>query len=130
MLQVIRAAMLFSILIYAFIIKLLPASARPNPITYPVIAFLASWVLAAIFFFRRKLVQSSATILALSPDDPVALRRWRTGYLIIYAFSDAIALYGLVLHFLGFSPAQVIPFFVVAIAPILLITPRRPTTSS
>jgi len=129
MLQVIRAAMLFSIAIYGFIIKQLPSSTHANPLVYPVIALIAAWVFVCIFFFRRKLVKSSETILAVSPEDLVALRRWRTGYLIIYAFSEAIALYGMVLHFLGFSSVQIAPFLIAGIALILSFAPRLPAIS-
>jgi hypothetical protein len=128
MVQIVRAAMLFSIVIYGFI-KQLPSSAHASPTVYPIIALLAIWVLAAMFLFRRKLIVSSEKILAVSPEDPVALTRWRTGYLVIYAFSEAIALYGMVPHFMGFPSLEVVPFFVAGIALILFFAPRRPATS-
>lgn len=118
--------MLLCILIYAFITKQLPSTTHANPIVYPVIAFLAIWALAALLFFRRKLVKVSEKILAVSPDDAVAVRRWQTGYVIIYALSEAVALYGLVLHFLGFSPVQIAPFFAAGILPILVFAPKLP----
>lgn len=118
--------MLLSIGIYGLIVKQLPSTAHANPIVYPVIALLAVWALAATLLFRRKLVKSSEKSLAVSPEDTVALRRWQTGYVIIYAFSEAVALYGLLLHFLGFSPVQIAPFFAAGIVPILVFAPKMP----
>jgi F0F1-type ATP synthase membrane subunit c/vacuolar-type H+-ATPase subunit K len=87
---------------------------------------LAVVAVAVIFLLRRKLVKSAEQILSVQPDDTAALARWRAGYLITYAFSEAIPLYGLVLHFMGFAFAQVLPFFVAGFVVILFYAPRLP----
>jgi hypothetical protein len=125
-LQIIRATMLFSILIYGVMIKLLPSNARPNLTIYYVIIVVAVWILVGLFRFRRKLIKPSESILVNNPGDPLALKQWRTGYLLTYAFSEAIAVYGILLHFLGFGTAQVLPFLIVGAVLILFYSPRLP----
>ena len=124
--QIIQGAFLVSIVLYAVMTKLLPASVAPNVLIFKVLALLAMGNLVMIFLLRRKLVKPSEQTLSTQPEDAGALARWRTGYLITYAFSEAIALYGLVLHFMGFTLVQVAPFFVAGFALILFYAPRRP----
>ena len=49
----------------------------------------------------------------------MALARWRVGYVVIYALSLSIALYGLVLPFMGFPMSAVAPFLLAGFALIL-----------
>lgn len=127
--QIIRAAMLFSIVIYAVLITQLPSNVRPNAVIYYAIALVCVWILAALFLFRRKLVKASEYVLAGNPDDAAAQKRWRTGHVLTYVFSEAIALYGVVLHFLGFTTAQVAPFLIAGFLLIVFYSPRLPAIS-
>ena len=124
--QIMQAAFLFSIALYAVMTKMLPANAASNVAVFKVLVLLAVGNVVTIFLLRRKLVQSAEKILSVQPEDTAALARWRTGYLITYAFSEAIALYGLVLHFMGFGFVQVLPFFIAGFVLILFYAPRRP----
>lgn len=121
--------MLSSIAVYAFIIKQFPSNAQANPIIYYALLLLAIWVLVGLFLFRQKFVKASENVLVTNPGDLVAQKRWRTGYLIMYAFSDAIALYGVVLHFLGFRTTQVAPFLIAGFLLIVFYPPTVPATS-
>jgi hypothetical protein len=124
-----RIGMLVSISIYALLIKQFPSSSHANPVVYYVIVLVAVWIVVGLQRFRRRLVKRSEGVLATSPEDPVAQRQWRTGYLLTYAFSEAIALYGVLLHFLGFRMAQVAPFLVAGAILILFYSPHRPAIS-
>jgi hypothetical protein len=127
MMQIIQGAFLVSIVLYAVITKMLPASVAPNVLIFRVLALLAMGNVVMIFLLRRKLVKPSEQTLSTQPEDAAALASWRTGYLITYAFSEAIALYGLVLHFIGFAFVQVLPFFIAGFVLILFYAPRRPS---
>jgi hypothetical protein len=105
---------------------MLPAATAPNILVYRAIALLAVVDVVIIFVCRRMMVQPAEGALAGHPEDPAALARWRTGYLITYALSEAAALYGLVLHFLGFSLVQVAPFLITGFVLILFYAPRSP----
>lgn len=126
MMQIMRGAFLFSIVLYAVMTKIVPASVAPNLLMFRALALLSMASVAMIFLLRRKLVKPAEQILSAQPEDAGALARWRTGYLITYAFSEAIALYGLVLHFTGVAFAQVLPFFIAGFVLILFYAPRRP----
>ena len=43
----------------------------------------------------------------------------------IYCLSEAVAVYGLVLHFFGFSLSQVRPFFFAGLMLLFFFEPRR-----
>jgi F0F1-type ATP synthase membrane subunit c/vacuolar-type H+-ATPase subunit K len=126
MMQIIQWAFLVSIVLYAVITKMLPASVAPNVLVFRILMLLSVGTVAMIFALRRKLVKPAEQILSVQPEDAGALARWRTGYLITYAFSEAVALYGLVLHFMGFTFAQVAPFFIAGFVLMLFYAPRRP----
>jgi hypothetical protein len=98
-------------------------------VIYYVIVLVAVWIVLGLLSFRRKLGKRSEDVLATNPDDPVAQKQWRTGYLVTYAFSEAIALYGVLLHFLGFKMTQVAPFLVAGAMLILIYSPRPPAIS-
>jgi F0F1-type ATP synthase membrane subunit c/vacuolar-type H+-ATPase subunit K len=126
MIQIMQGAFLMSIALYAVMTKILPASVLPNVLVFRVLALLSVATVAVIFLLRRKLVKSAEEVLSAQPEDAAAVARWRSGYLITYAFSEAIALYGLVLHFMGFGFSQVLPFFIAGFVLILFYAPRRP----
>ncbi len=126
-LQMVRLAMLMSIVCYVFIAKLLPSSATPNPIIFYAITLMSVILVAVMFIMRRTLVLPSEAALATQPGDGKALARWRIGYLLTYCLSEAVALYGLVLHFLGFTLSQVAPFYLAGFILILFFGPRHPS---
>lgn len=126
MMQIIQGAFLFSIVLYTLMTKMLPANVAPNVLIFKVLSLLAMANVVIIFLVRQKLVKSAEQTLSAQPEDSDALGRWRTGYLITYAFSEAIALYGLVLHFMGFAFTQVLLFFIASFVMILFYAPRRP----
>jgi F0F1-type ATP synthase membrane subunit c/vacuolar-type H+-ATPase subunit K len=128
-LQIMRIAMLSSIAIYVLIVKQLPSSIQANPVIYYAMVFLAVWVVVGVFFLQQKFVKASESVLTTNPDDVAAQKRWRAGYLLIYAFSDAIALYGVVLHFVGFTMTQVAPFLIAGFLLIVFYSPRIPVPS-
>jgi len=128
-LQILRIAFLTAILLCVYMSRTLPTAATPNWIIFYGISALALGEVGAMLVFRRIFILRSEEILSAQPQDTKALARWRTGYICMYSFALAIAIYGLLLHFLGFGFAQVAPFFCVGAILILLLTPRRPALS-
>jgi hypothetical protein len=88
MMQIIQGAFLMSIVLYAVMTKILPAGLAPDVLLFKMLSLLSIVTVAAIFLLRGKLVKSAEQILSVQPDDTAALARWRTGYLITYAFSE------------------------------------------
>lgn len=126
-LQIVRWAMLSSILLYFLIAKQFAPTGSPNPVILYAVTVMAITLVALMFVMRRVLVLRSAAALAAQPNDAAALHRWRTGHLVTYCLCEAIALYGLVLRFLGFGSFQVAPFYLAGFILLLFYVPRAPS---
>src|SRR5690242_14046522 len=101
-LRVVQWAMLASILLYGFLGEVLGPRARAvDPNLNYLFSTLGVAIVGVIFVVRRTLVLRAASSLALHPDDLISLNHWRTGYFASYALCDALALFGLVLRFMG-----------------------------
>jgi hypothetical protein len=122
--QTVRFILAGAVVIYALLVWWLPSSATPNPIILRVITGVCVLEVVVVFVRRRVRLSPVEAILANQPEDAKALARLRQGYVVTYAISLSIALYGLVLHFLGFSMSQVAPFFLVGFVLILFFRPK------
>ena len=129
LLQIVRFALLGSILLYVFVGERVAqkSTVPPDRNIYFAITLVAIINVGMMIAFRRLFVRQSETILATQPEDRAALNRWRTGYIIVYALSEAEALFGLVLRILGFTLSQVMPFYVVGFALLLAFGPTVPS---
>ncbi len=126
----VRLVLLASIVFYAVIAGWVRPYTPPKTQAYfYVIAGLAASAVEGIFFFRRKILQPSEQVLCTKPEDGAALRRWRTAYVGTYALCDSVALWGLLLRFLGFSLLLVMLFFVAGFLLMLYFVPRRPSNA-
>jgi uncharacterized membrane protein len=118
--------MLMAVVVYFALMARLPASSHATQIgTIEIAIVLVSLACVnSAFYFERKFVRKADASMRQNPGDAKASKRWRAGYVAIYAVSFAVALYGLVLHFLGAQFTHVVPFFVVGAAMILWFRPR------
>ena len=121
-LKVIRIAMLASVVFYGVIATLVPSNGEPNPVVFYAFAAIAIIEVAGIFVLRRVVSPQTAT---LSPPDEKVSVKPELALIIIYCLSEAVALYGLVLHFFGFSLSQVAPFFFAGLVLLFFFEPRR-----
>jgi hypothetical protein len=130
-LQIVRVAMLVSIALYVFVGERIGKNLGAPPTNfYFALTLVAITTMGMIFAVRRLFVLRAEVTLAAQPEDTAALNRWRAGYIIIYALSEAVALFGLVLRILGFTLSQVTPFYVVGFVLMLLFGPRRPPSGT
>lgn len=127
--QIVRVALLACIVLYAIIVELLPTSVTPHMLVFKVITLLSVVLVVTVFAFRRTMVQRASSALTLHPEDRLALSRWRTGYLVLYVLCEAIATYGVMLHFMGFTLTQVAPFFATGFVLIIFYSPRIPVST-
>jgi hypothetical protein len=127
--QTIRIAMLASIVLYVFVGELAarPRMNSPSVLIFYALTFVSITMVGIITVIRRTLTFPAQTTLAAQAADAAALNRWRGGYIASYAIAEAIALYGLVLRFLGFTLSQVAPFYIAAFMLLLLLTANRPS---
>ncbi|MBZ5573246.1 MAG: hypothetical protein LAO09_15355 [Acidobacteriia bacterium] len=127
--RMIRVALMASVVLYALIGEVVGrgATSEPDTTLYFVVTFLAIADVGVIVVMRRQLVVPAETALAKQPQDATALNRWRAGYIVIYGLSETVALFGLVLRFLGFSFSHVATFYAVGLILMMFFGPRRPS---
>jgi hypothetical protein len=125
-LRTIWMALLASIAIYFLVALHAPARSEGTPVMLFALAATSFALAVVVFVIRRKMLAATEALAASHPDDKVALSRWRTAYIIVWALCEMIAMYGLVLRYLGFSIFQAAPFFASGFLLILLQGPRRP----
>ena len=127
LLRMVQIVMLVSIALYVFVgEEAAGRTATPNPTMLYAISFVSISLVGVIFVVRRTLVGPSEVQLREKPDDGPLLARWRSGYICTYVLCEALALFGLVLRMLGFTLAQVWPYYVGGFALMLVCAPRRP----
>jgi hypothetical protein len=129
-LRAVQWAMLGSIVLYAIAGEVVGSGARAvDPSLSYVFSTAAVAVVGVIFVVRRTLVLRSAESLASEPDDPVSLRHWKSGYFATYALCEALALFGLVQRFMGFTLQQSLLFYIGGFVLLFFFGPREPVSS-
>lgn len=132
--RIIRAALLVSILVYLLLGEgMIHAHDQfPNRMFFYGLTGLAIVMVLVTFTARRLIVASAESKLSSDPGNEQLMHRWRGGYLVSYAFSEAIALLGFVLRVSGFGLAQVAPFYLAGFFLLLVFRPRplTPNTST
>jgi hypothetical protein len=126
--QVIRIALLVSIAVYVVVGERLGSSTpgAPDRNFYFAITLVALTTVGMTFAVWRLFVLRSEAALAAQPEDAVALKRWRAGYIFTYALCETVALFGFVLRILGFTLSEVVPFYIVGFVLMILFSPHRP----
>ena len=125
-LRIIWLTMLAAIAVYSFLSFQVDIHSAPQPVIFRAIALVAVSEVLLLFFFRRRFVLQNALLVASGTENASALTQWRAGYIIVWAMSLSIGLYGLVLRYVGFDFRQVSIFFIAGGALMLLFAPRRP----
>jgi hypothetical protein len=127
-LRAVQWSMLGSILIYAAVSEVLRVSARAiDPSLNYVFTTAGVAIVGIIFVLRRTLVLRFAATLASHPDDSLTLNHWKSGYIVTYALCEALALFGLVLRFMGCNFQQSLPFYIGGFVLLAFFGPREPT---
>ena len=115
-----------SIVLYVVIAVMIPSTITTRPIVGSAISLLAVITIGAVFFAKSALLKPAEHGLAAEPASAKAATRWQTAYLIAFTLTEVVALYGLVLHFLGFPLTNVLPFLGLGLALLGVFAPRVP----
>src|SRR5437016_12656573 len=99
-----------------------PIVARPT--FFYVLSVLSITTIGVILVVRRTLVLHSESTLRVKSNDLATLNRWRTGYIITYALSESLALFGLLVRLTGFSLSQAVTFYFPGFILMLFFRPR------
>jgi hypothetical protein len=125
--RAVQIVMLLSVLLFVVAGEMVGSISKlSNPTLFYALSLATITIVGVILVVRRTLVLQSATTLAARPDDAATLQRWRAGYVMTYALSEAIAIFGLLLRVIGFSLSQVWSFYIAGFILLLFFGPRRP----
>jgi hypothetical protein len=125
--RLIQIAMLLSVAMLVVVGEIVGSIPRlSNPTLFYALSLATITIVGVILVVRRTLVLQSAVTLAARPNDVATLNRWRAGYVMTYALSEAIAMFGLVLRVIGFSLSQVASFYIAGFILLVFFGPRRP----
>ena len=128
LLRTLQLTLLGSIVLYAIVGEVVgPARGSANPTLSYVLTTVGVAVVGMILVVRRTLVLRSATALAETPEDSLTLHHWKTGYIATYALCETLALFGLILRFMGFGLQQSVPFYIGGFVLLFFFGPREPT---
>lgn len=129
--RVVQIAMLVSVLVFVIVGEFVGSIPRfSNPTLFYALSLATITIVGVILVVRRTLVLQSAATLATRPNDVATLNRWRAGHVMTYALSESIAIFGLLLRFIGFSLSQVASFYIAAFILLLFFGPRRPVVQT
>ena len=124
----VQIAMLVSIALCAVAGEMLAGKLAHDPANalFHALSFISISLVGATVVVRRTLVLPFETVLKERSDDTVAVARWRTGYLLLYALCDVLGVFGLVLRMAGFTLSNVWGFYLGGILLLLVYSPRAP----
>ncbi len=130
LLRSVRLFLLVTIVLYAAIAERFgPAPKAQAPLIFYAITAVAISLIATMFAIRRGRLAKLEKVLSSDQEDTAALNPWRATYLLLFMACEAIALYGLVLRFQGFTLMQIAPFYIAGFVLMLYFAPRRPTNA-
>jgi hypothetical protein len=90
------------------------------------IPFLAvSATLVGVFFFTRSKIGASEAALVQAPEDRSLIAKRHQLQIFLFAFSEAVVLFGFLTRFMGASLTQSVPFYAAGLFLILLSSPRK-----
>jgi hypothetical protein len=129
--RAIQIAMLVSVALFVVVGEVVGSIPKlNNPTLFYALSLATITIVGVILVVRRTLVLQSAAALAARPNDVATLGRWRAGYMMTYALSESIALFGFVLRLLGFTLSQVWSFYIAGFILLLFFRPRRPVSEA
>jgi len=130
-LRLVQWAMLASIVLYSVMGEVIaPGTRAVNPTLSYFFTTMGVAIVGVIFVVRRTLVLRAAESLVTHPDDSLSLNQWRTGYIATYSLCEALALFGLILRFLGSNLQQSFPYYLGGFILLFFFRPRQPASAS
>ncbi len=135
-LKMLWVAMLVSIVLYVIVGEIieLESFAQPRWLLWVLVA-LAIHICYVAKVMRARMVRpfeeevrsgQVSSAAALTSEQVALLERWQGGQTISICLSEAVALFGLALRFLGGTRWEAAPFYAVAMLLLVVWMPRRP----
>ena len=125
-LPLIRILLLLSIPVYIFLSMKAPVRSTPGPILFRAVAFVAIAEAGLGFFLRARLISAIESAWQEQPKSKPALAHWFNANIVPWALCLSVAMYGIILRYVGYPFRSVTPFFLAGILLMLCFPPRRP----
>ena len=106
----------------------LPPERSLDPVVQKALAALAAATGVAVLFLRFNVIPRLLARVAAGTDPTTSLATLRTFYIVCFTLAESIALYGLVVYFLGAPRDDATWFFIAAFALLALCYPKSPET--
>ncbi len=123
-LQILWFAFLVATAMYWMVMQMIPANPQDVRAMGNVLMGVAGAEGAAVLYIR--IARIGALLSRATPVSSEEVAKLRVLYIVCFSLSEAVALYGFVLHFIGASRAEVAPFFFAAAVLLLVCYPRLP----
>jgi hypothetical protein len=128
LLRTVHGALMLSIVLYVVVMRMIPAPGAV-PLSSRSLWLLGACAAASLaggLVIRSRYLGPAFETLRAKPDDPTSLLRWGQGVLISDCLAEAAVLYGFVIHWLGGTDGEVVPFFIAGAAAMILWWPKMP----
>jgi len=125
-LPLIRICLLLTIPLCVFLAMRAPEQPAPKPVFFMSIVCVAAAEAVVAFFLRARLLTTAKNEWQEQSASKAALQRWLSANIVPWALCLSIAMYGMILRYVGYSLKSVAPFFIAGFVLILCCPPRRP----
>lgn len=117
--------LVYLVLLPLVIETLVPTTSQPIDRTFFVGICIVSVAEIAIGLTIRNRKLPAREEIALQEDASRAVGKWLTVQVVSYTIATSVALYGVVLRFLGAPLTKIVPFYAVALLLVLFWWPRK-----
>lgn len=117
--------LVYLVLLPLVVEKFVPATSQPIDRTFFVGICIVSVAEIAIALAIRNRKLPAPEEISLHDDASRAVGKWLTIQIMSYAIAISVALYGVVLRFLGVPLIKTVPFYAVALLLLLVWWPRK-----
>ena len=123
-LQILWFAFLVATAMYWMVMQMIPEHLRDVRVIRNVLMGVGGTLGAAVLYIR--IARIGELLSKATPASAAEVAKLRSLYILCFALSEAVALYGFVLYFIGASRAEIVPFFLAAAVLLLVCYPRFP----
>jgi hypothetical protein len=127
-LRIVQVAMLVSVFLYMRVGEMIIGQRTDHeqaPSILPYLGIAAAFCAGVALFVRNRLIGNAEQALRASTLDSAALLKWQSLHIMMFAFAEAVALFGFAWRFLGGELSHAAIFYAAGFVLLLLGSPRR-----
>jgi hypothetical protein len=129
--RTLRGVFLLTIPLFIYALTLVPKAERSvSPTIVAALAVLSATDVMVAAVLRARNITPAIEALRTNPDDTLALGKWRSGIVSSFTHAETVALFGVLLKFLGASWTVAGPFFAVAVLLLVIWRPKLEFTAA